>query len=112
MRTTCYLLSAPPSPEGKEANAVMKLVTIDGQVGPKTIAGIEAFQGLMKTREPGTVVDGRVSVANGYRYGGGYFTIVALQAFIRRHFSRAPCMEADLFTGLVRKARKAGYLEF
>ncbi|MHC4405713.1 MAG: hypothetical protein ACYTG0_39205, partial [Planctomycetota bacterium] len=33
---------------------------------------------------PGTVVDGRVSPARGYKYGGGYWTIVALNAFIRK----------------------------
>jgi hypothetical protein len=51
-----------------------------------TIDGIRAIQEQMKEKNPGTVVDGRISRAQGYIYGGGAWTIVTLNASIRREF--------------------------
>jgi hypothetical protein len=47
--------------------------------------GIRAFQEIMKDQRKGTVVDGRVSVARGYLYGGGAWTIASLNGTFRIH---------------------------
>jgi hypothetical protein len=73
------------TPQGAQANEIMKQVPLSGTVDQKTIDGIVAHQQNMKSKMPSTVVDGRVSRATHYLYGGGYFTIVALNAFLRRH---------------------------
>jgi hypothetical protein len=72
-------------PDGEAENQVMRQVPPTGNVDQKTIDGIIAFQSGMKRKMPSTTVDGRVSVARGYLYGGGYWTIVAMNSFIRHH---------------------------
>ena len=62
----------------------MLRVTPDGRVGPLTIDGIKAVQETMRDKYPGTVIDGRVSYARDYRYGGGIWTIVSLNFSLRK----------------------------
>jgi len=62
----------------------MKRVPQTGQIDQATIDGIIAFQSARKREHPGTIVDGRVSPASHYRYGGDLFTIVAMNGYIRK----------------------------
>ena len=64
----------------------MLRVVADGQCGPITIDGIRAVQETMKERNPRTVVDGRVSPARGYIYGGGFWTIASLNTAFRKRY--------------------------
>ena len=62
----------------------MLRVTPDGRVGPLTIDGIKAVQETMREKTPSTVVDGRISPARGYHYGGGFYTIVSMNNAVRK----------------------------
>ena len=59
-----------------------------GVCNPVTISGIRAVQEAAREQKPATVVDGCVSVARGYSYGRGDFTIVTLNASVRAHHPR------------------------
>src|SRR5262245_19751088 len=72
------------TPEGAQANEVMKKVPLTGQIDQATIDGITAFQAARKREYPGTIVDGRVSPATQYMYGGHFFTIAAMNGYIRK----------------------------
>jgi len=72
------------TPEGAQANEVMKKVPLTGQIDQATIDGITAFQTARRREYPGTIVDGRVSPATHYRYGGHFFTIAAMNGYIRK----------------------------
>lgn len=56
-------------------------VPVTGSINPQTITGIETLQAA--SRVP---TDGRVSVANGYRHGAGFFTIVTLNFNVKERF--------------------------
>lgn len=76
-----------PTAEGQAELKIMREVKTSGTVDDQTIRAIEAFQTGMRRKNPGTVVDGRVSVARNYGYGGGtIFTITALNGFVRRFY--------------------------
>ncbi len=68
------------SPQAIQDNEIMKKVPQTGQIDQATIDGIIAFQTARKREHPGTIVDGRVSPASHYMYGGDYFTIAAMNA--------------------------------
>ena len=81
--------TAPPSSAAaRERKAIMRKVPLSGNIDQATIDGIIAVQESMKVTLPKTIVDGRVSVAKDYLYGGGYWSIVALNGFVRRHNAR------------------------
>ncbi|HVK09602.1 MAG TPA: hypothetical protein VM597_12565 [Gemmataceae bacterium] len=71
-----------------DRKARMMRVPQTGVKDPLTADGIRAVQESMRDKVPSTKVDGRVSVARGYKYGGGAFTIVSLNATVRAHFPR------------------------
>lgn len=71
---------------GRDRIQRMLKVVIDGNCGPLTIDGIRAVQETVRDFKPATTVDGRASVAKGYQYGGGVYTIVALNASFRRRY--------------------------
>ena len=73
----------PTTPEGRRRKERAMNVPLTGRVDAATIDGIRAFQEIT-TGTP----DGRVSVARGYSYGAGYWTIAELNASIRDHFRR------------------------
>ena len=50
-------------------------------MNPETIRGIE----LVQTAN-GATADGRVSVAQGYKYGGNFYTIVSLNFNVKERF--------------------------
>ena len=64
----------------------MRNVAPTGVCDPETIDGIRAVQETMRESHPGTIVDGKVSPARGYRYGAGIWTIVSLNVTIRKRF--------------------------
>lgn len=72
-------------PEGEKDLQIMRSVLCSGTCDQKTIDGIMAFQRDMRRKISSTIVDGRVSSANGYHYGSGVFTIVAMNGFIREN---------------------------
>jgi hypothetical protein len=66
----------------------MLKVQITGVSDADTIDGIRAAQEHIRQSRPGTIVDGRVSPARGYEYGGGGgWIIVFLNMQIRLRFS-------------------------
>jgi len=71
--------------QAAHTNEVLRQVPLSGTMDQRTIDGIVAQQQAMKRAMPATVVDGHISPASNYRYGSGYFTIVALNAFLRRN---------------------------
>jgi hypothetical protein len=64
--------------------AILGKVPVTGVINPDTIAAIEALQ-----RADGATPDGRVSVANGYRFGGSFYTIMILNRNIKYKFVHA-----------------------
>lgn len=75
-------------PGGQSRRERMLKVPLSGSIDPATIDGIRAWQEGAKEMSPGTVVDGRVSSARGYLYGGAMWTIVHMNAVFRAHFPR------------------------
>ena len=71
-----------------ERKARMSMVVPTGAIDPVTIDGIKAVQESMRELVAGTKVDGRVSVARNFAYGSGSYTIVSLNATVRKHFPR------------------------
>lgn len=69
-----------------ERRAKLANVPLTGTCDAATIDGISAFQGQIADISPGTVVDGKVSVASGYEYGSGTYTIVQLNSALRTRF--------------------------
>ena len=55
---------------------ILNAVQPSGQIDDETIAAIRATQEAFRSRTPGVIVDGRVSPAHGYIYGGAAWTIV------------------------------------
>lgn len=77
------------SPAGEARRVRMLKVRPSGVVDPATIDGIRAWQeGAKEMFYPRTIVDGRVSSAKGYLYGGAMWTIVHLNAAFRSSFPR------------------------
>jgi hypothetical protein len=64
----------------------MLKVALTGMVDAATIDAIKAVQEDIKEFEPATVVDGKISPAKGYQYGGNHWTIIHLNSTVRRHF--------------------------
>jgi peptidoglycan hydrolase-like protein with peptidoglycan-binding domain len=82
IRKLSVLAASNLSPDQR---ARMGRVTVDGMSGPITIDGIRAVQERMREKQPGTVVDGRVSGARGrHQYGAGVWTIVSLNSSLRK----------------------------
>ena len=73
------LIGKNPSP-GSKLGQLAK-VPVTGKMNPETIAGIEAVQAANSS-----VVDGRVSVAKGYKFGSKFFTIVSLNFNVKGRF--------------------------
>jgi hypothetical protein len=73
-------------PGGQARRERMLKVPLSGAIDPATIDGIRAWQEGAKQLFPGTVVDGRVSSARGYLYGGVMWTIVHMNAVFRANF--------------------------
>jgi hypothetical protein len=70
-----------------DRKARMLKVRATGTCDDDTIDGIRATQEHIRQVIPGTVVDGRVSPARGYDYGGGSWIIIFLNMQIRVKFS-------------------------
>ncbi len=66
----------------------MRNVAPTGVCDPETIDGIRAAQEVIRDKNPGNVVDGKVSSARTYQYGRGIYTIVSLQVTVRRKFPK------------------------
>ena len=64
----------------------MLKVAATGRADAATIDGIKAVQETMREKYAGTIIDGRVDPAQGYRYGGAVWTIVSLNRSLRSHF--------------------------
>lgn len=79
-----------------ESREVGKTVVLNGRCSPgdpadPTIAALRYVQRQLRTHGLTTVVDGRVSRARAYHFGGGYFTIVWLNEMVqRRHHALWP----------------------
>jgi hypothetical protein len=73
------LIGKNPSP-GSQLGALAQ-IPVTGRMNPETIAGIEAIQAAN-----GSQVDGRVSVARGYKFGNNFFTIVSLNFNVKARF--------------------------
>jgi len=73
------LIGKNPSP-GSKLGALAD-VPVTGRMNPETIKGIELVQAAN-----GASVDGRVSVAQGYKYGAHFFTIVSLNFNVKERF--------------------------
>jgi hypothetical protein len=76
----------PNGPSSPEFYKALSAVQLTGSADAATIAAIKATQAEVKKKQPATVVDGRVSPANGYGYGGGAFTIVHLNESVQGRF--------------------------
>lgn len=64
---------------GRARRERMRNVPLTGHCCPLTIDGIRAAQESGRdVQGPSSIVDGRVSSARGYNYGGGFWTIVDL----------------------------------
>ncbi len=72
------LIGDNPGGMGASATETFRQVTPTGIMDPQTLAAIKAIQTLEK-KQP----DGRVSTAQGYRYGAVFYTIVDLNFSIR-----------------------------
>ncbi|BCW88880.1 hypothetical protein sos41_20250 [Alphaproteobacteria bacterium SO-S41] len=72
------LIGKQPSPKTPPSLAAVKPT---GKIDPITIQAIEDFQ-----RADGIQPDGRVSVAQGYRYGSHYYTIATLGFNVQDRF--------------------------
>lgn len=87
------LIAAQPlSVGGTEFYAAVKAVKMTGSIDPVTIAAIRAMQSEVKKHQQGTIVDGRISPAHGYGYGGGgLFAITHLNESVQhRHVDNWP----------------------
>ncbi len=61
------------------AKAVLGAVKVTGIIDPATIAAINDIQTRHKKKNPGAIVDGRMSPAKGgYSYGSGHWAITRL----------------------------------
>src|SRR5262245_32764554 len=85
LRATAEATTAT-KPGGEERRQRALKVPLSGSCDALTIDGIRAWQEGAKQDHPGTVVDGKVSVAQGYLYGGTMWTIVHLNAAYRSLF--------------------------
>jgi hypothetical protein len=56
-------------------------IPVTGRMNPETIRGIELIQAAGRS-----TVDGRVSVARGYKYGATFYTIVSLNFNVKERF--------------------------
>jgi hypothetical protein len=85
MRTVAEMTPAQNA-EGASRRERMLLMPVSDYCDEATMDGIRAWQEGRKDTIPGTVVDGRVSPARGYFYGGGEWTIVDVNVFFRKLF--------------------------
>lgn len=76
----------PPATVPASTTQRVARVTLSGTSDSATIDGIRAIQERMRERNPGTIVDGRVSPARGVSYGEADWTIVTLNTHCRRAF--------------------------
>ena len=74
------------TPEGALAKPILSRTPQTGVVDQATIESIMTFQEAQKKKGNAKVVDGRVSPAKGYRYNGGFYTIVLLNGLLREDF--------------------------
>ncbi|MBI4523687.1 MAG: hypothetical protein HY695_07740 [Deltaproteobacteria bacterium] len=74
----CFRFAADhPGPSMRpETLAAFRAVQANGVCDAATINAIRLTQERIKRHSPGTVVDGRVSPARGYSFGGALWTIV------------------------------------
>jgi len=88
------LIAANPlSVGGTEFYSAASAVRITGNCDPATVNAIRALQAEVKKSQPGTIVDGRISPAQGgYGYGGGgLFAITHLNESVQhRHLDIWP----------------------
>jgi hypothetical protein len=79
---------AATKPGGEARRQRMLKVPFSGSADALTIDGIRAWQEGAKLDFPNTVVDGKVSVAQGYLYGGAMWTITHMNAAFRSTFPK------------------------
>jgi hypothetical protein len=80
------MIARHPKSNREEVQAAAQAVKITGTVDAATINAIKALQNFAKIKQgrAGQIVDGRVSPAKGYSYGGSvYWTIVYLNDAIQ-----------------------------
>src|SRR5262245_32973690 len=65
---------------------IIQKIQVSGTMDRATIDAIRAFQEDSRRLSPATVVDGRVSVARGFSYGGGSWTIALLNQILKANF--------------------------
>lgn len=88
MLRTVAEMTPSQSPQGESRRQRILQIPVTGFCDEATIDGIRAWQEARKETISGTVVDGRVSPARGYFYGGvGEWTIVDVNVFFRKLFS-------------------------
>jgi len=75
-----FLALCGKSLQGASAEPLAR-VPVTGRINPETIGGIAVAQTMARV-DP----DGRVSVAQGYRYGAGTYTIVHLNVTVKKLF--------------------------
>jgi len=67
-------------------NRMMK-VPLNGKCDKDTVDAIRAIQEHVRTKSPGTIVDGWISPAgNSYLYGAGQYTIIELNSSVRKRY--------------------------
>jgi hypothetical protein len=80
------MAESSPASISPEIIARMKNVPLNGFADDDTVDGIMAVQERMQAKNPGTIVDGRVSPARGEAYGPKEFwTIVTLNSTVRKN---------------------------
>ena len=86
------IAAQPLSAAGTEFYTAAKAVKMTGTIDPATINAIRAMQTEVKKQQTGTVVDGRISPAQGgYGYGSGLFAITHLNESVQhRHVDSWP----------------------
>ena len=67
-------------PPGSKLSSLAK-VPVTGSINPETISAIEVLQAA-----DGATPDGRVSIANGYKFGGTFYTIMIMNFNIKTKF--------------------------
>lgn len=77
--------------------AVLKKIRITGSCDQPTIDGIEAYQLAARSKNPGNVVDRKISRAtSSYNYGSGSFLICQINYDYKcANWNHWPCLELD-----------------
>ncbi len=104
-----YLLNAiaksPTSSMGWELRKLLSFLLPNGICDDYTIDCIKRVQTVLTKTAPNTTVDGKISrAAPGLWYGGGYYTIVSINAMYRRNYwPNWPCISMDCENGEISK---------